>query len=384
GGGGDLCLGGADPFSGGPCCGDGVCETGELCALDCSVSFCGDGVCDLQESCSSCSSDCGSCSVCGDGVCSGSESCATCSFDCTSCFAFPFQAFYRGNDFRTLRTATSFSGTSWSGDNVLGNGAMSRRSPAAVKFNNRIFVFYRGATNEEIYVTWSDDGVSWAGNRVLGNGVETKEGVAATVFNNRIYVFNKGRYTNAIWMSSSSNGFTWSTPRVIVSDGNGTDGPPAAVTYNGKIEVHYRHDQNKIKHVTSSDAVTWSFGPDRSQRASEGVALAVFNDRLYLAFGTPRGVPNFSNTSTITVYNRLAVYSKLNDGPWSGVSWVLEAESDRRPALAASENRLVLLYKGVSSKNLFYSYSNDGQNWLGEGLAIGRTDHGGPALLYTD
>ncbi|MEO1366391.1 MAG: hypothetical protein AAFX50_04380 [Acidobacteriota bacterium] len=382
--GGGGCLGGGlGGGLGGFCCGDGVCEPGEVCSADCSVaSTCGDGVCSQQETCGTCSADCGACGFCGDGVCNGTESCATCS-DCTSCFAAPFQAFYRSQSSSALRTATAFDGTDWAGDTSLG-GASSARGPAAVKFNDRIFVFYRGNSNDTIYVSWSEDGVIWSGNRVLGNGAETKEGVAATVFNNRIYVFSKGKSSKAIWMSSSSNGFTWSAGdhRKIVSDSNGTTGPPAAVAFDGKIEVHYRHDNSTVKHVTSSNGLTWTAGTDLNEDCEEGVALAVFDDTLYMTFATTRFLPYF--TTYKGYEHRLGIFSKAAGGDWGAVTWVRDAETERQPALAASDNRLVVLYKGLHSNKLFYSYSDDGDTWYGDLPAVGQTKNGGPALVYTD
>ncbi|MEO1087191.1 MAG: hypothetical protein AAFY88_23390, partial [Acidobacteriota bacterium] len=304
--------------------------------------------------------------------------------DCTSCFASPFQAFYRSQSSPALRTATAFTGTDWSGDTFLG-GALSARGPAAVKFNNRIFVFYRGSSNDEIYVSWSEDGVIWSGNRALGNGAETNEGVAAAVFNNRIYVFNRGKSSKAIWMSSSSNGFTWSAAdqRKIVSKSNGTESAPAAIAFDGKLEVHYRHVDDTVKHVTSPDGITWTAGSTRPNTPNGGVALAVFNDKLYLAYSTARAIPTGVN-SYVTAYSRIAVTSKSEGGDWGPITWVLSAETDEQPALAASDNRLVLLYKGVQTDKLFYSYTDDGENWFGDNIAVGETDKGGPALVYTD
>ncbi|MEM1177549.1 MAG: hypothetical protein AAGM22_04340 [Acidobacteriota bacterium] len=63
---------------------------------------------------------------------------------------------------------------------------------------------------------------------------------------------------------------------------------------------------------------------------------------------------------------------------------VSTSKTDKRPALAASDNRLVLLYKGVQTDDLFYAYSFDGVSWFGDRRAVGQTDHGGPALIFTD
>ncbi|MEM1177548.1 MAG: hypothetical protein AAGM22_04335 [Acidobacteriota bacterium] len=376
------CIGG---ISGLGCatCGDGVCSPGELCPADCA--FCGDGVCNQNENCGNCSADCGSCGFCGDGVCNGTESCATCS-DCSACFPTAFQAFYRGRTDETLRTAFTHDGASWTGDGVLGNGAASARGPAAVKFNNRLFVFYRGNQNDEIYVTWSDNGQTWSGNRPLGNGAETDEGVAATVFNNRIYVFNKGESDKSVWISSSSNGFTWSAADhyPIVNNIQGTTGPPAAVTFDGKIEVWYRHDKTEIKSVNSSDGENWVAGDIIRNDAEEGVGLAVFNNTLYLAYGTVRNIPNGTGGS-YNDWDRMLVRTKPSGGDWNEeVQWILDAETSRQPALAASDTRLVLLYRGGATDKMYWTYTEDGMNWVGNSRAIGQTDQGGPALVYTD
>ncbi|MEM1177547.1 MAG: hypothetical protein AAGM22_04330 [Acidobacteriota bacterium] len=383
--GGDPCIGGGlgGGLGGGACCGDGVCEAGELCAADCAA--CGDGVCNQNESCATCIADCGSCGFCGDGICSGLESCATCS-DCSSCFPTAFQAFYRGRTGETLRTAFSHSGSSWTGDGVLGNGAASKRGPAAVKFNDRLFVFYRGNRKDEIYVTWSDDGQTWSGNRRLGNGAETDDGVTATVFNNRIYVFSRGESQDSIWISSSSNGFTWSSADhyPIVTNLQTNDGPPTAVTFDGKMEVWYARNQTSTASVSSSDGVNWVAGPVIHNPVEEGVALAVFDDTLYLAYATTRSTPDGSG-GFHNDHRRLLVRTKAVGGEWSedGI-WILGAKTDRRPALAAGETRLVLLYKGVQTDDLFWSYTADGENWFGDLRAVGQTEEGGPALVYTD
>jgi hypothetical protein len=71
--------------SGGPICGDGLCDPGETCQAcpaDCG-SCCGDSVCAGGETCQTCPADCGVC--CGDGVCAGGETCQTCPTDCDCC-----------------------------------------------------------------------------------------------------------------------------------------------------------------------------------------------------------------------------------------------------------------------------------------------------------
>ncbi len=81
--------GGDAPEPGGPTCGDGACDAGELCSTcvaDCGTcpESCGDGTCDAIETCSSCAADCGAC-PCGDGACDAAETCSTCAADCGAC-----------------------------------------------------------------------------------------------------------------------------------------------------------------------------------------------------------------------------------------------------------------------------------------------------------
>lgn len=61
-------------------CGDGVCDSGEICAMDCGTVPCNNnGVCDDGEglSCGDCSSE-----NCGDGTCDSNENSLTCPPDC--------------------------------------------------------------------------------------------------------------------------------------------------------------------------------------------------------------------------------------------------------------------------------------------------------------
>lgn len=89
-----------------PTCGDGHCQSTEICAAagpaencercptdcgTCANRACGNGTCDgeLGEECVGCPGDCGVCPsrevVCGDGVCGFEENCVACEDDCGPC-----------------------------------------------------------------------------------------------------------------------------------------------------------------------------------------------------------------------------------------------------------------------------------------------------------
>ncbi|MFE8601588.1 hypothetical protein [Archangium violaceum] len=61
----------ADRYPPTPVCGNGICETNEVCAQDCGGTWCGDGFCDPNETRYSCNVDCGSIcqSYCSNGSC---------------------------------------------------------------------------------------------------------------------------------------------------------------------------------------------------------------------------------------------------------------------------------------------------------------------------
>ncbi|MEM6795202.1 MAG: hypothetical protein AAF725_14580 [Acidobacteriota bacterium] len=383
-GGGGLGGGGGDPggelcFEGSliPCCGDGVCSPGELCAVDCAV--CGDGLCSGTESCFTCSSDCGPCPSCGDGVCNGRETCATCS-DCTSCFNAPIQAFYRGETTENVYRAYSFSGTTWFGNVVLGNGARSSRSPAAVRFNDRIFVFYRGQENDDIYVSWSDDGISWLGNRVLGNGAETDAGLGAAVFNNRIYVFSKGESDEALWVSSSSDGFTWSPLDHVrlAPDAQGTRGAPSAVVFENRLFVYYSNEII-VRSLSTGDGQTWRQESVLSFAAADGVGLTVHNGDLYMAFSQ-----NLLGSDSFLQGINLRVASRSPGGAWSTPRSIGPERTDQRPSLISDGTQLVMMFKGLTSNKNFFSTSVDGVNWSAARAARGKTETGGPSMVFVD
>ncbi|MEM8995262.1 MAG: hypothetical protein AAGF23_10780 [Acidobacteriota bacterium] len=361
-----------------PCCGDGVCSLGEMCVADCGA-VCGDGLCQGSETCSTCS-DCGPCPTCGDGICNGTETCATCS-DCSSCFNAPFQAYYRGDDTEYLYNAYSHDGSTWYGNQRLGNGSMSRNGPASVVFDDRIFLFYRGSSNSEIYVSWSDDGVVWSGNRPLGNGARTSESVGAAVFNNRIYVFNKGESDDAVWVSSSWDGLSWSAAdhSRIVSDADGTPWAPTAVVFASRLHVYYVGDDTDIHGLSTSNGTVWAPEASLAAGAKHGVGLAVLGNHLHMVFGENETLqPFFSDP------DRIKVVSKTALGGWGPRTVIGQGRFDERPGLTSDGTQLVLWYKDEGSHKNRFTTSTDGVNWAVDSLARGRTDRGGPDVIYVD
>ena len=351
------------------CCGDGICEFGELCPLDCS--YCGDGFCNGVESCSTCAGDCGPCSTCGDGICNGAETCANCP-DCTSCFSYPFYSFYRGeSSARRIYLGYSHNGTTWQGNSQLPNHAESTRGPAAVLFNDKIFVFHRGNSYSEIYYSYTPDGQTWFGNSQLANGAQTDEAPGAAVFQNRIYVAHKGKSDGAIWISSSADGQSWTANTKIVQALEGTLDAPSLIAYNNELILFFQHGITQNIHLwATSNGTAWQYRGFLTAESYYGVGLTEFANKLWLGYSNLSG--------------DLYVMSWDSVNLWSSPIRVLTAGASERPSLATDGSKMVVMYKGETNNNNFYAYTFNGTTWYGNSHAIGKTKKGGPFILSTD
>lgn len=364
----EIILQATDIATRAPCCGDGICEFGEQCTLDCSS--CGDLTCNGFETCSTCPGDCGSCPYCGDGICAGSETCTGCP-DCPSCFSYPFYSFYRGVNSRRIFKGFSHDGIAWQGDHELNTNAESIRGPVAVMFDGKIFVFHRGEGNSEIYFSYSSDGETWYGNRQLRNGAQTDEAPGAAVFNGRIYVVHKGRSNGTIWISSSTNGFTWETNAPIIPLDNGTSEAPSLATFNGKLYLVFQNRiSKKITVYTSTNGSSWQFLTSSFAKSNHGVGLTVFENKLWVAYADTYGELYAMSLNTL---NQWSVPSRLGTG-----------YTNERPSLATDGAKMVALYKNATDTRNFYAYTFNGLTWSDGSPAVGLTIDGGPFILSTD
>lgn len=65
---------------------------------------------------------------------------------------------------------------------MVNNGASTSKGPAAVRYNNYVFMFHKGLTNNNLYYSFTSDGVSWPGDHIFSNGAKTDSSPSATVF----------------------------------------------------------------------------------------------------------------------------------------------------------------------------------------------------------
>ncbi|WIE52808.1 glycoside hydrolase [Pseudomonas sp. GM17] len=113
----------------------------------------------------------------------------------------------------------------WSGDKQLVNGAtgqamglMANQSPSAVVFNNNIYCFFASPNNTLSYVIFNGSSYSPGINYIIpssGSNEIASSSPAAIVYNNQLYVFFQGVGRNSqpdgqLLYVTSSNGSSWS------------------------------------------------------------------------------------------------------------------------------------------------------------------------------
>ncbi|MEO1082713.1 MAG: hypothetical protein AAFY88_00580, partial [Acidobacteriota bacterium] len=163
------------------------------------------------------------------------------------------------------------------------------------------------------------------------------------------------------------------------TSGTGTIGAPSAVVFNSQLHVYFVNGSS-IRSRRTTNGQTWVDGDFILEAAHDGVGVAVFNNTVYMVLSrdletTVPGSPD---------RNRLFYKVRNASGSWGGSITIRGAKTDVRPALVATDTHLVTLYKGVNTNNIYYATSTNGTTWAGNRVASGKTEDGGPALVYLD
>ena len=149
------------------------------------------------------------------------------------------------------------------------------------------------------------------------------------------------------------------------------------MVYNGEMYLFFTNMWNYIVYRKTSDGTDWDdpvgIGPSENLKSGTGVGLAVYQNKLWVAYTT--------NNNDHNIY----LTHMDNLGTWSTPVHLLNgAQSDQRPGLAAGDGKLVMIYKGESNHAIYRAWTTNGTTWFGNTFATGETKHGGPALVYTD
>jgi hypothetical protein len=239
-----------------------------------------------------------------------------------------------------------------------------------------VFTFFRGVTSDKIYFSHSSDGSTWSGgNTELGNGAQTSDDPAAVVFNGKIFLLYRGKGADdRVYVSQSTDGFSWTgnIPISTVGDGYDTRSPVAVTTdgINMYLAVRLRYGDG-IRLFRSNDGFNWVYLIQPPYLSSRAVSICHLGGNINIVAK--------STGSATGIYH---YWYNISSGTVSG-SQFISAFTNERPSLATDGSKLVVVYKGASTDNIYRSYSlNGGLTWQGNNQVAGQTNRG-PAVLFT-
>lgn len=288
--------------------------------------------------------------------------------------SYPYWNMYRGNC-DGLWYNYSSNGINWSSSSQVNSGALLEQAPETIFFNNRLIAAHRGRSgpdpkqNERVWITYSDDGINWV---QIGTNITTTSTPALVVKDGLLFVYA----TNAGYLNDGTV-FQWSTSDLINWNSNLVSGIPgnyysfglsAALDGINRIHLFYHIPEGgntRMKSSSSNDGINFG-GPTQVVR-DYGVSTGVDNDAVsrgttiamvYRSSGNVRVIPDIINSPT-TSYP------------------IPNSSTSRGPSITYYSGRLVVTYKGNSTNNVWFSYSNNnGISWSAQTTHPGATPSG--------
>ncbi|CAD5246587.1 conserved hypothetical protein [Bosea sp. 62] len=283
--------------------------------------------------------------------------------------------FYRGKGESTEIFTSIYDGTTWAGDTSIssqrgGITPKTKSAPAACLYNNRILMVYNGHLGSNIFMSFFD-GVTWGSDQKisdLSREVDPKTDQAPTlvVYNDLLYMFYVGAGSTTIY-GSWFDGWQWHGDIPIGTKSGSTvksDQPPTAVVFNNKLYLIYKGAGVVKLYAAWFDGGDWDGDKPISELpggidpwSDRGPAAAVFNDRLVLIYKGAQKDGLF--------------ISWLDGSTWSGDQKLsdqaghLDARTDNAPNLLVFDNKLWLAYRGRGNPAIFISWF-DGSSWSGD------------------
>ncbi len=193
---------------------------------------------------------------------------------------------------------------------------------------------------------------------------------ASAFFNNQIFIAWTGSGNSQVVVCSTPS-FTpewgqWSeqalqnqtpapTPSEQTWTGQWSQAAPSLAVFNNRLYVAFISTEanQAVLVCSSSDGVNWTGNTNIGQQSPSAPSLAVFNGRLYAAFIS-------------TEANQAVLVCSTADG----VNWSSDTATGQyshvTPSLAAYNNRLYVAYVADNGTgNLYVTSSADGANWTG-------------------
>lgn len=242
--------------------------------------------------------------------------------------------------------ACSFGGYLWEHPEPVQKGlplpARSAKGPALATFGSRMYLAFRGDLDGTIATAALVWATGWLESTPLD--WKTNQAPALAVFRGLLYLVFVDE-ASALRLASTSDGARWGNSTLI--PGAKSSEGVALASFEDQLWLAYRGDKAKLT-VRAWDGKSWSDKSPREETRSRP-ALAVFNDRLWLAF---RGNADLWVTG------------------YDGTKWTPTNVTDKNgaktgegPALAAFGGELFLAYRGEDEAKIRLCTSPDGKAW---------------------
>jgi hypothetical protein len=191
----------------------------------------------------------------------------------------------------------------------------------------------------------------------------------------------------------SQDGWSWSKPAPFPSqqpDGVKSVDRPALAKRRGLSYLAWKNSKTGGLNYTFSSRLDVDFwlkvlllqpnGPPLLALSDTAPALAVFKDRIYLAWADLNQKIHLAHLAGLFVNDDGLIWKEvvvsLDGAP-------LNESTDRAPALAASAEELVLAWRGVDPDHRpNVLRSEDGENFFGKETFLTESSENGPALTY--
>jgi len=273
----------------------------------------------------------------------------------------------------------------------------TKEGPAAVYFNQKVYMFHVSPTSDKVIQSHADittsGGLSWQttnSNIELGNGAKTNVPISATTWNNRIFVASKSQNNDAIYVSRSlqNDGKQWEpTANLAVTESENDGGfdnsfphldvdgwPPYLTVYNNKLYVFWvkRTTNSVFYKVKETLNGSWSArvevtGLQNGSRreANYGVAATEHNGKLYIAYASKL------NNSILT---RQVLPTAAGIENMTSLS---QSDTDLRPTMSSDGTNLVVVYHDDDhpTDKIYYAYMNSNNTWITNQEAAGESKH---------
>jgi hypothetical protein len=230
----------------------------------------------------------------------------------------------------------TFTGTNWTDDTVLNNGAESAAGPGLAVLNGTLYCVHRGRQGDPSlwWSTFDAASQSWSQDTQFTNGNETNVGPALAVYNGVLYCVHKGNSDNNLWWSTFDPGSqTWSEDTQF-NQGNQTNTMPTICVSGGTLYCVHTGTEGAMWWC-QFDGSNWTedtqFPPDVGPSTPAG--LADYGGNLCCIFGQ----------GDAGLYCMALQNGNWVPGPWCGTATVFGT------ALAAFNGMLVSVRTGQAA-----------------------------------